>query len=235
MPLRLLTLFLAAFALMLGGCTRAVWSDFAHPVNTHKDLGEERLTSLRVTQQAAGGIPAGTLILIGEKNWYIADADHAEGIVAYLTAGLDTSFYPVYKDIDVSIFRDSQGRRTFYLPLTLDFRPSEADLVRLADKGLATNGKYRLVRLADKGLATNGNYRIEGTLFGTYHPAPTASPDTGALPLDVTLHLEYLSSRPNLPGLAVALFATPVTLLTDVVAHATVIPLAKAILPKGRF
>lgn len=219
MPLCLLTLFLAAFALMLGGCTRAVWSDFAHPVNTHKDLGEERLTSLRVTQQAAGGIPAGTLILIGEKNWYIADADHAEGIVAYFTAGLDTSFYPVYKDIDVSIFRDSQGRRTFYLPLTLDFHPSEADLVRLADKGLATNG----------------NYRIEGTLFGTYHPAPTASPDTGALPLDVTLHLEYLSSRPNLPGLAVALFATPVTLLTDVVAHATVIPLAKAILPKGRF
>ena len=219
MPLRLLTLFLAAFALMLGGCTRAVWSDFAHPVNTHKDLGEDRLTSLRITQQAAGGIPAGTLILIGEKNWYIADADHAEGIVAYLTAGLDSSFYPVYKDIDVSIFRDSQGRRTFYLPLTLDFHPSEADLVRLADKGLATNGQYRLVR----------------TLFGTYHPAPAASPDTGALPLDVTLHLEYLSSRPNLPGLAVALFATPVTLLTDVVAHATVIPLAKAILPKGRF
>lgn len=169
MPLRLLTLFLAAFALMPGGCTRAVWSDFAHPVNTHKDLGEERLTSLRVTQQAAGGIPAGTLILIGEKNWYIADADHAEGIVAYLTAGLDSSFYPVYKDIDVSIFRDSQGRRTFYLPLTLDFHPSEADLVRLADRGLATNGKYRLVRLADKGLPQTAT---------TVSKAPSSAPIT---------------------------------------------------------
>ena len=220
MKLRYTPALLAVFALAHGGCTSNLWQSVPRRTPTYTDIGTDRLLTLRVTRQAGGGIPAGTLILVGEKNWYIADKASNDRLVKYLTAGLSTPFYPIGEN-PVIIINDA-AKNSFVTLFRLAYRPSTADLALLKRMGNVEPGEH-------------GEYLLERLISGTYYPAPTQLPAADStLPINRTLHLQLEGYKTNLPGLAAAVIATPVTLAADAVSLITIAPLVK-ILPKPAY
>ena len=216
MKLRTFTLpLLATFALTLGGCfTTALWVDNSrHNKISYKDIGSDRLTSFRLTRAAVGDLPAGTLLMIGEKNWYVLNEASSKTLGKYLTAGLSHRYTLKQDVLDVTT-RDPAAR-TFQVYVALSYdNPTAEDRAIIKAKQLFSEDH-------------DNDGKLSEIFQGTYYPAPTTLPDDGQpLRASLPLRLRHEESRPNPLHTGLTILKTPAALLGDAVMTALIIPVA---------
>jgi hypothetical protein len=192
-----------------------MWENIDNSKESLAFIDDDLLTSFRVTRQAAGNLPAGTLIMGGMTNWYALDETSSRTIAPYLTAGLDLSHRYTLKRPLVALVTDP-ANRLFTANIELFYEnPSEEDRTLIRAKGLFTAAER------DGG----GEYRLPVTVNGVYYPAPAADREGHTLSSHLSLHLRQKKHQRNpVAAAAQGLAATPFTLIADAFATAIIVP-----------
>ena len=215
MKLRYTLALLATFAFALGGCfTTAFWMDnFRNAKTVYKDIGNDRITSFRITRTAVSNLPAGTVIMIGDENWYVLDEESSKILSKYLTAGLSHRYTLKPNVLDVTTTDPAAHTFRVYVGLSYD-NPTAEDRAIIKAKQLFSEDKGK-------------NDELSEIFYGTYYPVPATLADDGQplrVSLPIRLRHEKTRLNPILTGLTI--MATPGLLLIDAVTGAVVIPVA---------
>ena len=220
--------FLAVLAIFaLGGCTVAQWkkNPAFQKIPQYSEPESDRLTSFRLTQRQSGDIPAGTLIMIGEKYWYLLDQESSKELTRYVETKLSHGyiFNKTFDDKTLTLTVADPASRRFTIFFDLRYEnPSVQDRAAIKARHLFSAGEGGW-----KGATENDGYFAFISLEGHYYPAPVALPEDRALSNSIPINIRTQIGEKNkfhADNFVFNVLTTPGNLLGDILLGAVILP-----------
>lgn len=202
--------------LALSGCmTQQQWSQ--NPVHersvVYKSASTDQIRAVGITREPNAQIPGNSLVMAGERYWYVWDAQTSQQLVRLLNAGLKKPYQinsgtGHSNEITVTLQNDGQFRSS----VCLNYRTgSTAEQTELAALQFTRSSNGSFIRC----LPAKGR---------VYQPQAAQTGQPLARPLTVRLQSEHTGSRFNGGNLAGNLLMTPVSLIMDAAGAVLTVP-----------
>ncbi|MDO4879468.1 MAG: hypothetical protein Q3966_09305 [Neisseria sp.] len=203
-------------ALMLNACTAMLWRTFpADGTETSvREIGSDQVRAFGIVRDKNSQLAVGSLVMMGDKYWYVVDTEPSRKAAAVLNAGLPQRYTigrgETGRHGELSVYLEP-GQR-FRSPFCLKYTPEQPqETAKLEQLGFNKSQKI--------GEKENKEYIQCFSISGSFYAKPQQAKQDYRFESPVPVRLMVMDSKTGVDPLTLVrnILFTPVTLALDAV------------------